>query len=85
MVDLARAAGCRVVLLRGAAGETAPVVRRALEAWNAAAERVAGATGTTVADAGQGSDPAQHFLAGGWLPSAAGHAHRAAVLAEALR
>ena len=83
-VDLARGAGARAVLLRRACGETSPAVRRAVEAWNAAAERVAADTGAELADALSGSDPAAHFLAGGWLPSPAGHAQRAAALARVL-
>jgi lysophospholipase L1-like esterase len=85
MVDLAQAAGCRVVLLRGATGVTAPAVKRAVEAWNVAVDSVARATGASVADSATGSDPKSHFLAGGWLPSAVGHAHRAAVLAGVVR
>jgi lysophospholipase L1-like esterase len=85
MVDLARAGGCRVVLLQAAGGDAPPGVHQALTAWNSAVARVAAATGATVADAAAGSDPRLHFLAGGWLPSAAGHRHRAAVLAAALR
>lgn len=83
MVDLARGAGCRVLLLRADAQDATPALRRAFAAWNAAVERVAADAGLPTADAGPG--PAEHFLAGGWLPSPAGHAHRAAVLASALR
>jgi lysophospholipase L1-like esterase len=78
LVDLTRAHGARAILLRASSGAVAA-------SWNEAVERVARQTGAEVVDAALDSDPAGNFLAGGWLPSAQGHARRAQVLAEALR
>lgn len=85
MVALVRAQGARAILLRAALGESSPPVRRAQEIWNTAVDRVALEVGAEVVDSGVGSDVARHFLVGGWLPSAEGHAQRAEALAAALR